>query len=169
MADFIKRLTSWGLIGAIVGLVATLISKYYPEGGILNLKLASPIELDVLSRLRQGLDTSLGEKLFGYFNGVLPIEGNVWLWAAVTGAIVVVAGRYLLDYIPFFKPKTTTQKLAIVLFYGTVVMALLTKTMTVGLNLTFASVLGTLLVYYIIVALVSVLVLNIMGKGLPAD
>ena len=167
MTDFMKRVQGWGLVGALVGLTAAVISKFYPSGGLLNLKLASPISLDIASKLKAGLDTTISEKVFGFFNGLLPINGNVWLMAALTGAILMILGRYLLDWIPFFKPRTTMQKMTLVLFYGSVVVMLYLGTLSPALNVTFISVLGTLLVYFAILALISLLVINTMKVKIP--
>lgn len=146
----------WGL-GVAVGVVSVAVSKWiYPwiskffGGSIATIKLANPLDIDVASKLQTGLDTTIGEKFFGFFNGLLPIQGSTWLWAIITGILVIVGGRIAYTYLYKGTQKT---KLPLIMLYGTLLFGVVFKLTTPSLSIEFFSLILTLGIYYLILSL----------------
>lgn len=168
------NMKEWGILGAVAGLIAAAISWVYGQFNIpsIAIKFASGADatIDVRNRLISGLDTSIGEKLVGFFNGYLPFEPGTWIMAAITGLVIVLAGRALfsIDFVrSIYTPRTAYGKIAMVMLLGTVVLALLMKTMVAGLTIEFGSLLLTLLIYFLIVSYLLTYLYKTMGRSVP--
>lgn len=166
--DIMKIIKEWAMPGALFGLGAVVLSMLFAKFiGPITLKLATPaIEFNVRDRIIAGLPTTGAEKIFGFFQGYLPLTGNVWVIAAISGIIIAIVGRLLYEFIPY-KGNTQTMKLALIFFYGTVVLGFVFKTMTASLDIGFGQMLITMLLYYIVLAWVMGMVYKQIGRSVP--
>lgn len=166
--DMMKTLQEWAMPGALLGVGAVLLTKIVSQFiGPVTLKLATPaLEFDVRSRILAGLPTSAGEKIFAFFQGYLPLSASVWIIAAISGIAIAVVGRMLYDVIPF-KGNTQTQKVALILLYGTILLGLVFGSMTASLNIEMGQMIITMLIYYGILAWAMGMVFKQMNISVP--
>lgn len=164
----LDKYLKWGMVGGIVGAVTYGISRLYGmvfSDGIANIKLASPLNLNIASNLQSGLDLTAGEKIFGLLNG-LSMPGSIIIQSVIVGAILMIVGRFLFDLFKL-RPGSLTQKFMYVLFLGWLVFAVWAGMVTASLSVEMASLLLTMLVYYFIVGFISVYLLKQLNYKIP--
>lgn len=116
----------WGQAGIAFGFLSYLISLIYQflfKGGIANFSFAIA-DVDVSNTLKSGVDSSLGTKILGLMNGIIPSGG--WLFnvlaITITGIVVFVLGRLAYEYIPRLKTNNKAQKLMTVSVMGSIIV-----------------------------------------------
>jgi len=167
------NINKWAQVGVVFSLLAASISWLYTlffKNGIANITFAVA-DIDVGTALKGGVDTSLGGKLIGMLNGIFPI-GGTWignlLTLAISGFIVIVAGRYIYEWFTFFRARSSRVKLMTVATYGSllvgVILALMGGKITGVLTWGFLQVMAATAIAFLIVASVYLLVNKFMPK-----
>lgn len=142
-----------GVFGILAWIIAWIFQKVMPEGGLATISFAA-VDVDAASRIKAGVDTSLGAKIMSALQGV-PIIGQSGIYnflVIIVSAIAIFwVGRTLYNYLP--KGKTPVTKLLLVATYGSlvvgIILGLLAKTAT-AIPIWFGTVLATLIAFGIV-------------------
>lgn len=164
----------WGMFGAVAGAMTVLIAKLMAMMSIPVLKLtmsAQEYDFNVRSHLTGGMDTGVGAKILSYLSGTFQLgQFEIWILAAVTGAVIAIVGKFVWDMIG--RPGTTFEtKTAFIFVIGTAVasfaLSYLAGTATPKIDINYVVTLVTLGIYFLIVSWVTVKAYRAMDWGIP--
>ena len=163
----------WGMFGAVAGAMTVLIAKLMAMMSIPVLKLtmsATEYNFNVREHLTGGIDTGIGAKIFSYLSGTFNFgQFEIWILAALTGAVIAVIGRYLWEFVKV--GRTFETKTATIFVLGSAVagfvLSYLAKTATPTIDINYFVSLITLGIYFLIVSWVTVKAYKSMGWSIP--
>lgn len=160
----VQKWAQAGIVFGILGAVISWLYSIFSPNGIANISFAMA-DIDVASKLQQGIDTSLGAKILGPLSGILPQIGwfSALLLVAVSGLVVFVFGRYLYEWIPV-RARTKQGKLMYVALWGSLavgmILSLMGGTIADMMSWSFLWITVATAIAFLITALIYVYVLN---------
>ena len=164
----------WGMFGAVAGAMTVLIAKLMAMLSIPVLKLtmsAQEYDFNVRQHLTGGMDTGIGAKILSYLSGTFQFgELQIWILAAVTGAVIAIVGKFVWDFIG--RPgKSFETKTAFIFMIGTAAasfaMSYIAGTATPEININYLVTLITLGIYFLVVSWVTVKAYRAMDWSIP--
>jgi len=143
MNDIVRKFKQSFSIAGIIAVLAIVLNY-----GLRFLKL-EPSNMSIVG-LKTGLTTSAGNSIIHFLDGILPISLNN-LIALYIAAFAVVFIGLLVFKIEFlqFKIKNRMGRLALALFYGTIVLGMI---MVMAFKIPTPVVMAQLAVYYVILS-----------------
>jgi len=157
-------------VGFGVGITAWLISFVYnmfaTVGGIQASLNLAPITDSVKQQIQAGINTDLASRIIGWLNGVLPISLMGLITLAVAGALIVLAGTWLINVIPVkqLREGKSLRRLVTITVIGSLGLGLLVSFFAGNPSLPAFSAAISMVIYFTIVAFVYGVIAN-LSKG----